>query len=238
MEFFCASGPDLNFGVNLDNIFLKIQLVFIGDLFRWDEIATTLRSFLDDFGICFTSCSHIFRTVCIIYTLKTPCGVHTAAPRILARRFVAVGAVLRSAKFGAVCRCVFCVFGRFLAGSWQVLGGSWLFLAVLGPLSSKTESHKHEAWGGKKGTQIDENEVLGVSGGLWDTSRLQECKNGVTPEFLGPILAPFWGPFFARSALWSPLGGSVSRKRKFGGGPKMESKTRAKTYVKVEPFWY
>ena len=33
---------------------------------------------------------------------------------------------------------MFCVS----AGSWQVLGGSWLFLAVLGPLSSKTESQR------------------------------------------------------------------------------------------------
>ena len=73
-----------------------------------------------------------------IQLLKTPCGVHTAAPRTLARRFVVVGAVLRSAKFGAVCRCVFCVS----AGSWQALGGFLLFLAVLGPLSSKTESQR------------------------------------------------------------------------------------------------
>ena len=61
-----------------------------------------------------------------IYLLKTPCGVHTAAPRILARRFVAECAVLRSETFSAACRCLRFMFlqvlGMFSAGSRQVLG--------------------------------------------------------------------------------------------------------------------
>ena len=132
--------------------------------------------------------------------------------------------------------CVLC-FGRFLAGSWRflaVLGGAW----ALAGQKWEPKIDKTEAWGGKNGARIDGNEVLGVSGGLWATRRLQECKNGVAPEFLGPILAPFWDAFFARSALWSPLGGSVSRKRRFGGGPKMGSKKRVKTDLKIEQFWF
>ena len=69
--------------------------------------------------------------------LKTPCGVHTAAPRILARRFVAVGrgSSISKSRCG-VSLSVFCV----PAGSWRVLGGSWLVLAVLGPLPLKNGS--------------------------------------------------------------------------------------------------
>ena len=58
------------------------------------------------------------------------------------------------------------VLGRFSA----VLGGSRLFLAVLGPLAVKNVSQKSikmRPGGGKSGVPIEENEVLGALGGLW-----------------------------------------------------------------------
>ena len=42
--------------------------------------------------------------------------------------------------------------------------------------------------------------------------------------------------FFARSAPWVPLGGSVSPKRGFGGGSKTGPKTGPKKDVDMEPF--
>ena len=47
----------------------------------------------------------------------------------------------------------------------------------------------------------------------------------------------FGTPFFALAALWVPLGGSVSPKRGFGGGPKMGFKTEPKKDVQMEQFW-
>ena len=43
--------------------------------------------------------------------------------------------------------------------------------------------------------------------------------------------------FFAQSAPWVPLGGSVSHKRGFGGGPKVGPKTGANNVYKMESFW-
>ena len=72
-----------------------------------------------------------------IIVLKTPCGVPPPPPEFW------LGVSWRLARFfdqQNLVRCVVVcfVFRQFLAG----LDGSWLFLAVLGPLSSKTESQR------------------------------------------------------------------------------------------------
>ena len=61
--------------------------------------------------------------------------MHTAAPRFLARRFVAAGVIMRKASFSSRVSLLAFVFRqRSLAGSWQVLGrflaGSWQVLGI------------------------------------------------------------------------------------------------------------
>ena len=144
-----------------------------------------------------------------------------------------LGVSRRLARFFDQRTLVRCVVVGFVFR--QVLGGSWRFLAVLGVAWAlagqkwEPQIDKTEASGGKNGARSKENEALGASGGLWGTSWLRACYFGATSEFGGPILVPFWGPFFAFSVPWAPLGGSVLVKRRFGGGSKMGSKTRAKT---------
>ena len=76
--------------------------------------------------------------------------------------------------------CVLC-FGRFLAGSWRflaVLGGAWALAAQ----KWEPKIDKTEALRGKSGAQIEENEVLGVSGGLWGTMRAPGGSRGAKME--------------------------------------------------------
>ena len=116
---------------------------------------------------------------------------------------MAVGAVLRLANFGAACRCGFCVS----AGSWRflaVLGGAW----ALAGRKWEPKIDKTEAWGGKNGAGIKENEVLGVSGSLWGARRAPGGSRSAKMELRRSSGIPFWlhlGTPFSRYRPFGPL---------------------------------
>ena len=79
------------------------------------------------------------------------------------------------------------------------------------------------------------------------TSKIEKhyCVSGHHPFVIFALLAQkgvhFGTSFFALSVPWAPLGGPVSHKMGFGGGPKTGPKTGPKKDVNVEqfpdPFW-